>query len=387
MPPREPDRARWASLAAAIACVAIVGVGISLTIPLLSLEMDRMGISKGMIGANTAVAGVAGLIVVPFVPRLAARFGVLPLLWTSVAAVTASLIAFKVLYGLAWWFGIRFVLSAALGVLFVVSEFWINAAAPGARRGLVMGVYATILALGLAAGPLVLAAVGTQGWPPYLAGAALFSLASLPLLLARQVSPHVDRGTGRPVLSFLAAAPTATLAALVFGAIETAAYALLPVYGLATGFTTEQAALLVTAVALGNVACQIPLGLLSDRVDRRALLLVAGLSGGAGAAALPGVATSFAGLAAVLFAWGGLTGALYTVGLAHLGARFSGEDLVSANAAFVLLYNVGLIVGPPVAGAAMDVLPPHGFAAALTGFCLLYVAVVAARMVRHRPRS
>jgi MFS family permease len=387
MPPRDPERARWASIAAAIACVAIVGIGISLTIPLLSLEMDRMGISKGMIGANTAVAGVASLIVVPFVPRLAARFGVLPLLWVSVAVATASLIAFKALHSLAWWFAVRFAFSAALGVLFVVSEFWINVAAPAARRGFVMGVYATILALGLAAGPLVLAGVGTQGWPPYLAGAGLFALAALPLLLAGQVSPRVERGTGRTVLSFLAAAPTATLAALVFGALETAAYALLPVYGLATGYTTEQAALLVTAVALGNVVCQIPLGLLSDRVDRRAVLLVAGLSGAAGAAALPAVAANFTGLWAILFAWGGLTGALYTVGLAYLGARFAGEDLVSANTAFVLLYNVGLIVGPPVAGAAMDLVPPHGFAAALTAFCLLYVAVVGARMLGQARRS
>src|SRR3712207_6734758 len=119
------SREQKASLTAAIACAAAVGVGLSLTIPLLSLEMERMGISSAWIGANTAIAGVASLVVIPFVPQLAARFGVLPLLWASVALVVASLIGFRALFSFAWWFPLRFVLSIGLGVLFVLSEYWI----------------------------------------------------------------------------------------------------------------------------------------------------------------------------------------------------------------------------------------------------------------------
>ncbi|HEX2556550.1 MAG TPA: MFS transporter [Microvirga sp.] len=380
-------RERKASLTAAIACAAAVGVGLSLTIPLLSLEMERMGVSGGWIGANTAVAGVASLMVVPFVPRLAARFGVLPLLWASVALVVVSLVAFRVLFGFAWWFPLRFVFSSGLGVLFVLSEYWIASAAPPARRGLVMGIYATVLALGFAAGPAILLLVGTAGWAPYLTGAAVFALAALPLVLARGLSPEVGHGTRRGIASFLVAAPAATLAALVFGAIETGAFALLPVYALRLGFDAESAATLVSALAAGNVVFQIPLGLLSDRIDRRLVLLGAAASGVVGAALLPAIAAHPAALIAVLFAFGGLTGALYTVGLAHLGARFTGADLVSANAAFVLLYNVGLIVGPPVVGGAMDARPPHGFAGALAAFCALYLAVVLWRYLSERRRQ
>lgn len=380
-------RERTASLTAAIACAAAVGVGLSLTIPLLSLEMERMGVSGRWIGANTAVAGVASLAVVPFVPRLAARFGVLPLLWASVALVVASLLAFRVLYGFLWWFPLRFVFSSGLGVLFVLSEYWIASAAPPARRGFVIGIYATVLALGFAAGPAILLLVGTSGWAPYLAGAGVFALAALPLALARGLSPAVGHGTGRSVASFLTAAPAATLAALVFGAIETGAFALLPVYALRLGFDAASAAILVSALAAGNVVFQIPLGLLSDRIDRRLVLLSAAVAGLLGAALLPLVAGATAALIAVLFAFGGLTGALYTVGLAHLGARFTGADLVSANAAFVILYNVGLIVGPPAVGGAMDAFPPHGFALALGGFCALYVGVVLWRhLSERRPR-
>ena len=94
------------------------------------------------------------------------------------------------------------------------------------------------------------------------------------------------------MLSFLLAAPTATLAALVFGAVETGGFALLALYGLRLGFEPETAAYLLTAVALGNVALQIPIGLLSDRIDRRLVLLASGLSGLAGAALLPVVAAN-----------------------------------------------------------------------------------------------
>ncbi|WP_349370459.1 MFS transporter [Salinarimonas sp.] len=378
------DRSRMASIAAAIGCITAVGVGLSLSVPLLSLEMERMGVSGAGIGANTAIAGLAAVMVVPFAPRLAARFGVGALLWTAVAVAAASMIAFKLFFSFGAWFPLRFVFSAAIGVLFVLSEFWINAIAPPARRGLVNGVYATVLALGFAAGPAVLALVGTSGWPPYIAGAALICVASLPLLLARGMSPAIGHGGGRSVKAMIAIAPVATLAALVFGAVETGGFAILPVYGVALGLTPESAAFLVSIVALGNVALQIPIGLLSDRVDRRLLLLVAALVGVAGSAAMPLAAGDPIAFPALLFVWGGVVGALYTVGLAHLGARFTGPDLASANAAFVILYNVGMIVGPPAIGGGLDLVRPHGFAYVLALMFAAYLVLIVGRMASAR---
>jgi MFS family permease len=378
------DRARMASIAAAIGCITAVGVGLSLSVPLLSLEMERMGVSGAGIGANTAIAGLAAVMVVPFAPRLAARFGVGALLWTAVAVAAAAMLAFKLFFSFGAWFPLRFVFSAAIGVLFVLSEYWINAIAPPARRGLVNGIYATVLALGFAAGPAVLAVVGTSGWPPYIAGATLICVAALPLLLARGMSPAIGHGGGRSVKAMILIAPVATLAALVFGAVETGGFAILPIYGVALGLTPEGAAFLVSIVALGNVALQIPIGLLSDRVDRRLLLLAAALVGVLGSAAMPLVAGDAIAFPALLFVWGGVVGALYTVGLAHLGARFTGPDLASANAAFVILYNVGMIVGPPAIGGGLDLVRPHGFAYVLALMFAAYLVVIVGRMASAR---
>lgn len=382
----QPGAVKVASLTAAIACIACVGLGLSLSTPLLSIEMKRMGLSGSWIGLNTAVAGAASVMAIPFVPRLAARIGVVPLLWGSLATAALALLAFKAVPVFAWWFPIRFIFSVAIGALFVMSEFWINEAAPEGRRGLVMGVYATILALGLAAGPLLLTLLGSEGWAPYGAGAVLFCLGGLPLLAARGLSPVLDGAPRRTVWSFIRTAPSATLAALVFGAAETGSFALLPIYGLRVGLSEGEATLLVTALALGNVVFQIPFGLLSDRMDRRRLLLGATLVGALGAASIPSAGNGVP-LYLLLFVWGGIIGALYTVGLAHLGARFGGGDLAAANAAFLILYTLGMTGGPPLVGAGMDLVGPPGFAWSLAVVFAAYAFVVLDRMHRERTKS
>jgi MFS family permease len=388
--PREidamPARDRHFGIAAAILLVALVGVGLSLTIPLLSLEMERMGVSGTGIGINTAIAGLAGILAVPFVPRLAARIGMGRMLALSIGTVLVCLVLFKAVFQFWAWFPIRFVFSAALGALFVLSEYWISALAPPARRGMVMGIYATVLALGFAAGPGILALVGTSGWPPYLAGAGLLSLAAIPLVLARRNLPGLHDAPSRPFRVYLFALPTATMAGMVFGAVETGGFALLPVYGLRIGFDAEQAALLVTTLALGNVLMQLPIGLLADRMNKGLLLVIIAGLGCAGAAALPLLATTGLAFQALLFIWGGIVGGLYTVGLSHLAARFEGPDLAGANAAFVVLYNVGLTVGPPFVGVAMDYSNPHGFAYALSALFVLLIAGGIAGALRRPAR-
>jgi MFS family permease len=378
-------RADLLAVTAAIGTAAIVGMAISLSLPLLSLEMERMGASATVIGLSTTVSGIAGMVTIPLVPRLAAKVGVVRLMGLCVAASVLMFPLFKVTYSITWWFLLRALYHIPIAALFVLSEYWINVTAPPERRGFVMGVYATVLSIGFAAGPAVLLVVGTSGWPPYLAGTTMALLAALPIALARGLTPDLPRGKRRGIVFFVLAAPAATLAALMFGAIETANFTLLPIYALRLGFTAENAAFLNTTLGLGNIVFQIPLGLLSDRMDRRVLLVIVGTIGIAGATALPFIVTLPTLFYVVLFVWGGIIAALYTVGLAHLGARFTGADLAGANAVFIMLYTLGLIGGTPLVGVGMDIYNPHGFAASLAGLFGIYVAVVLIRMVLQRP--
>lgn len=375
---------RTASITAAIAAITVVGVGISLSIPLLALEMESRGISGTWIGINTAMAGVATVIAAPFVPLMVRKLGVRVLLTVAVVVTAASLLAFKAVDSFILWFPLRFAFGAALCVLFAVSEFWINAVAPPHKRGLIMGIYATALSLGAALGPAMLSYLGAKGWPPYVAGAVVLLAGAIPVLLANGMTPRIEDEDHHGVIAFLRKSPTALLAALVFGAIETAVMSFLPLYGLRLGLGAADASLLLTVAVLGNVAFQIPLGLVSDRIDRRVLLFACSTFGTLGALALPMMEVNSFAFYATVFLATGVVGSLYTVGLAHLGARFDGPNLAAANAAFVMLYSVGLIVGPPLAGRSMDAYDPYGFAFFIAATLGLYAVVVASRLVARR---
>ena len=90
-------------------------------------------------------------------------------------------------------------------------------------------------------------------------------------------------------------------------------------------------------------------------------------------------------MAALLFVWGGVVAALYTIGLAHLGSRLSGHDLASANAAFVLCYGLGMVLGPQAIGIGMDLFGTDGFGWSLALFFAAYIALVVAALCRLAP--
>lgn len=372
--------ARTVGIVAAVACITIAGVSLALSVPLLAFAMDARGASGLFIGANTAMGGVAVLVATPLIPRVAATIGVRTLLFAALALGAASMVGFALVSELWLWFPLRFALGVALGAMFVLSEFWITSLAPPKQRGLVMGLYVTSLSLGFAAGPALLVVTGMDGLAPYLVGAALFAVAALPIAMVGDSSPRLDQPEpGRGVLFFIMLAPAATLAGFTFGAIETGAFTFLPIYGVRTGLDTQSAALVGSAVALGNVVSQIPIGLLSDRLDRRKLLIGIAAFCALGAAAFPLVAGSAVGFFALAVVWGSVISGLYTVGLAMLGERFTGVDLATANAAFVMMYAFGMLVGPPALGAGIDIWDPHGAPVVIAVMLAAYAILAAAR--------
>jgi MFS family permease len=370
---------RIVPLATAILLITLVGLGISITVPLLSLEMERMGVASSMAGINTATAGLGNILIVPFIPRLAQKFGANAVIIAAIATLACAILLFKLIPDVSVWFFLRFIFGAALGALFTLSEYWINSAAPSARRGLVMGIYATALSIGFALGPALLALFGTVGWQPYIIAAIIPLMGAIPLVLFKTEAPALAKSEGTNVFTFMLAAPAATMAALVFGAIETAAVAHLPVLGVRGGYPEGTAAAMVSLFAAGNIVSQVPIGMLADRMDKTRLLLLIALSSLVLSLLLGSVFSTGLTMAIVLFALGGIVGALYTVGLSLLGARYSGIDLANANAAFVILYSSGLMLGPPFAGFGIDLGGVQGFTSTLALILVAYAAIIMLR--------
>lgn len=382
------EQIHWPALIAAVASITAVGIAIGLGLPLLSVILEKRGVSSSMIGLNSAMAGAAAMVAAPITTWIARRLTVVTTMVLAIVAAAASALGFYYAEALWMWFPLRIVFHGAITILFVLSEFWINTAAPPSRRGLVLGIYATVLSLGFAAGPLIFSVIGSEGVLPFAIGAGIILMAAIPVLMARHENPIIGASTNLPFLRYVFLVPTATAAVFVFGAVESGGLALFPIYANRTGFTESQGALLLTMIGLGNVLFQIPVGLIADRIsDRRRLLSLFAIIGLAGSLALPFLIHNWLLTAVILLFWGGSVAGLYTVGLAHLGDKLHGADLASANAAFVFCYALGMLVGPQTIGVSMDLTGHHGFAWALAFFFGLYVALTAFRLILSPKRT
>jgi MFS family permease len=362
-----------------------------LSLPLLSLIMERNGVSATLIGLNAAAGSLAMMAVTPFISGWAARYGAVPFLLTCYGCVALCLLGFRATDSLFLWFALRIGLNCGLQGLFLISELWINQIAPETLRGRLVALYAALVSMGFAIGPLILQILGTKGWEPFVAGAVLTLAAAAPLWLARRSVPPIAAAPASAMAGYFFKAPSATYAVLAYGAVEMAAASFLTIYGVRQGASEASATLLLSAWGLGNFLLQFGIGWISDYVDRRWVLLGCGLSGVVGALALPFVTlspdwTAMGAALVLVFFWGGAVAGLYTVGLAHLGSKFQGGALAAANAAFAFLYSLGTLAGPAIGGLGMDLWNPHGFPAALAAIAGVYVALALIRRLTSARR-
>ncbi|MEE2525130.1 MFS transporter [Hyphobacterium sp. HN65] len=382
-----PEYGRLRSLIAAIFCATLCGCGFTLLMPVMALNLEAMTGSGVVVGLNGAVTALSTIVATPFVPRLMQRWRGRPLIVTSLA-VTALTIPFFPLFPEVWlWFALRFAMGLAITVVFVASETWINQISPPEKRATVLGLYATALASGFGAGGLLLAALGSSGWAPWLAAFLLFSGGSLPILFLRGPGieqPDADSASISAMIRAAGIAPAAIGAGLLFGATETMFFALFPVYGERIGLIDTAIGFMMAAGALGGIILQAPLGRLADSVGRLRVAIMAAIVCviGPGLVYLSGAAPL--ALYAVMFGYVGIATGLYTLGLALIGERFDGGSLVGANAAFVMAYGVGSLFGPAIGGGAMDAIDPQGVLIVSSALALTYLIFL---LVRHFTRK
>jgi MFS family permease len=376
--------ARTRSLAAVLASILAVGITIGIATPLLSLLIERAGHGASTAGLNAAVGVVAIVIVSPLVPRLVRWLGLLGALYAGISISTISILLFPMTDDLILWFVFRFFLGAGMAVHWVVGETWLNAVTSDHNRGLVAGIYSTLMGAGFAAGPLVIAGVGVDGHLPFTLGAVLVLVSALPLVLARRLAPRGVGEEGGGLLRTFFMAPLIMAAVFVCGFIDMAILSLLPLYGLRVGIGEQESLMLLTVLISGTTVMQLPIGWVADRLGRFRLLIACAVVGTAAPVLVPAALGSDALLWPILFLWGGTTVSLYTLGLAMLGERFEPNLLPAANAMMVISYCLGSIVGPPAIGAAMESFGVHAMPLGLAAICGLYAIAAIASKARFR---
>ncbi len=375
---------RWRSLLVVLISSTVTGATLSFSFPLLSLVLERQQVSADMIGLSAASNSAAIFLMAPWLPQLINRLGYIRsiALGQTICIFCFLLLPFNV--ALIPWLVLRFILGLGTVLTWVATEVAVNALAEDKQRGRIMGLYATVFCLGYAAGPSLIALIGSAGFIPFFVAIGLLILSLAPLPLARPVDMTTGQANRSSLIRIWSLAPRPLLAILAFGFVEMTCLSFMPLYGLDIGHSEVGAMLLLTALIAGNIIFQLPIGWLSDRWSRQKMLTSCALI------ALIGLVFWPFAMADVFLAWpvlliqGGALGGLYTVSLTLIGQHFRGHDIAVANTALVLMYQIGAVLGPVFAGWSMSTLGIAALPAALSLTLFAYLSVIALSAWRSR---
>ncbi len=383
-----PASASTAALAGVIASATVFGMAQGLSYPLFTFLMQKHGMSPGEIGLSAAMTPCGMMVSALLVPFMIRRFGAGRFAIGCALTAASLFVSIGVMQNNIAWYPVRFLLGAAVNPLYILGEVWMIALSPPEKRGRFMGVFNALTGAGFAVGPLSLALVGTDGWPPLFVGIGGFAgCAVLLAFTTRRLAGFEDGEPSKGVMYFWRVAPALLIAVIVSAAIQQSSYSLLPVFGAFYGIAEATLAGLITMMSVGNIVLQLPLGLLAERFSARAMMVACASVSMAGALLLPWLVTTPL-VWPLLLIMGGVGYGIYTMTLVELGNRFSGSTLVAGNAAFGLMWGIGGIAGAPVAGLAMQTVGPVGLPAVMAALTALLVGFALYRaLTRNRAEA
>ena len=318
-----------------------------------------------------------------FAPVFIAKVGHVRVFAALGSLISATLISYPVLTDPYAWMVLRVILGFSLSGVYVTAESWLNDASTNTTRGQSLSAYVLVQMFGLVAGQGILSAGDPSGYLLFIIPSILVSISFAPILLSVQPAPAFQAALPMSLLSLYRASPFGTIGMLLMGAVYAMQFGMGSVYATEMGLSLGQISLFISAIWLGAIVLQYPLGWLSDRMDRRVLIvtsaILSGLVGMAGFA----FAESFAVLVVVSALVGGLSQPLYALLIAYTNDYLSPEDMPSASGGLIFLNGLGAISGPPLAGLAMSLMGPGGYWLMMAMFLFLTAAYGLWRMTRR----
>lgn len=326
---------------------------LGLAIPLRGQAEGFSTFMIGVMGGAYSLGFVLGCVVVP---RWAARVG-----HVRSFAVVAALAAIDVLLTgavvTAWsWIMLRALMGFCFAGAFALIESWINDAVSATTRGAIYGVYMIINLVSVTLGQMLVPLIGSLNSFTFTLAAVLFCASLIPTAISTSRLPtpivHARLRLGK----LIETSPVATLGIFSVGLANGAFGTLGAIYASQVGLTDTFTALFVSAVVVGGALTQVPLGRLSDRIDRRIVI-----AGAAAAAALLGwlivllgVITGNATTIIVLATlFGGFAYILYALASAHANDFAAAEDFLETSSGLLLLFGLGAALGPILASMFM----------------------------------
>ncbi len=379
-------------IAAVRSCWALL-LGIALIMLGNGLQGSLLGLRASMEGFSTATIGIvmtgyyAGFLVGSvLVPKLLKNVGHIRVFAALASLASVSALVHPVFLLPFAWILLRLVTGFSYAGLYVVAESWLNDVATNETRGQLLAIYMGIMLAATGAGQFLLNLSSPGGMELFVLISVLVSLAVVPISLTVSPAPRFDAPEHIGIGAVYRASPLGVVGAMGTGMNYGAIFSMGAVYGNDIGMPVSWIAYFMASIYFGGMLLQWPIGKISDRLDRRQVILAVTI-----VATLAVLAAAFigehsrVGLLVLIAIFGGMSLPLYSLFIAHTNDHLRNEQMVAASATLVLVGGLGAIMGPTLCASVMSLLGPVGFFwylvavhAGLAGFAVY-------RMTRRAP--
>ena len=318
------------------------------------------------------------------VPKLVTKVGHIRVFAAFASMASLSSLIHVVFVDPYVWILARFLTGFSMIGIFIIVESWLNDRANNKTRGKVLSVYMLVTYVGMAFGNLLLNVSDPKYYEPFILISLLFSIALIPILLTKRKPPKFRKSSSIKIKELFKISPFGTVSMFCTGFIFAPIFSLLSVYSITMKLGVYETSLLLVGVMLAGALFQLPIGSLSDKYDRRKIIIGSSLaaiifslfaifSSGVGNS-LPNLFTestvSFnyfsttidkTKLSIFIILLAGVTLPLFSLNLALVNDYIPKEKFVAAGSGLNIIFGLGAMAGPIMCSILMHFLGPNGF--------------------------
>lgn len=333
--------------------ILMLGDGLQGT--LLAVRADLEGFSTTLTGLIMSAFYLGFLLGSILTPRLTIKVGHIRVFAAFAALSSAAILLHAIFVTVPVWIAMRLVSGFCFAGLYIVAESWLNDRASNEARGKLLSLYMVVTYVGVGAGQLLLNLADPVEYPLFILTSVLISIAVVPLLLSAGSPPTFQDSVRISLVQLYRLTPLGIVGMFAVGLVTATFFALGPVYAQRMGLGIKDISYFMAAAVLGTVLLQGPIGVLSDRFDRRKILtLITILTAMAALLCIPATQHSTNALFLAIALFGGFAFPLYSVCIAYTNDHLNPNQMIAASGALVLVGGLGAVTGPVLFAMIMD---------------------------------
>ncbi len=366
--------------------IALIVAGNGLQGTLLGVRAGLEGMSRSSVGFFMSTYFLGYLVGSLLIPRAVYAVGHIRTFAGLSSIASAVSLAHVLAISVASWATLRSLHGFCYAGIVLVIESWLNANTDAPRRGRVLAVYGSVVLLFLTLGQLLLNAAAPTTFVPFCIVSSLLSLGLVPVTMTNVSAPGVVKAHRMRLGRVFEASPIGVVGVFVIGLTFSAFTGLGPSYALGLGLDTSGISFFMGSALIGALILQWPLGLLSDRIDRRWVILACTAALIAVSAVLAnGPDLSHNVVIASVALFGAVSIPTYSVCVAHTIDWVEEQDVIPTTSTLLIVFGVGSIVGPVASGVAMSAAGLRGLFVVIAVANSLVLLYAATRLRRPRP--